>query len=310
MSSTPPAHEPHGGHRRRREAAREKARLNRRKQRRRDVATRGLVRGGIAVALVAVVVVVGLIVVQGARPAGPGPQNMASDGILIGKDLAAVPTQALDPQQDPVPTESEAAGVAHIRVYVDYLCTACKEFQDTNGAQMEGWLQSGAATVEVHPVAILTSKSQGYSQRAANAAACVADTSPDDFWAFNRSLFAEQPAEQSTGLSDERITEARRSGRRLVGRRGEVHLGAALPVVGQRGHRPRPRRRHPRFQRREGRRRPGHRRRRAPVHGTAGRRQGVRGLRAAGRGSGRHVHADARTRGHPHHRALGPDRLL
>ncbi|MFT7766843.1 DsbA family protein [Clavibacter tessellarius] len=207
MSSTPPAHEPHGGHRRRREAAREKARLNRRKQRRRDVATRGLVRGGIAVALVAVVVVVGLIVVQGARPAGPGPQNMASDGILIGKDLAAVPTQALDPQQDPVPTESEAAGVAHIRVYVDYLCTACKEFQDTNGAQMEGWLQSGAATVEVHPVAILTSKSQGYSQRAANAAACVADTSPDDFWAFNRTLFAEQPAEQSTGLSDERITE-------------------------------------------------------------------------------------------------------
>jgi len=207
MSSTPPAHEPHGGHRRRREAAREKARLNRMKQRRRDVATRGLVRGGIAVALVAVVVVVGLIVVQGARPAGPGPQNMASDGILIGKDLAAVPTQALDPQQDPVPTESEAAGVAHIRVYVDYLCTACKEFQDTNGAQMEGWLQSGAATVEVHPVAILTSKSQGYSQRAANAAACVADTSPDDFWAFNESLFAEQPAEQSTGLSDERITE-------------------------------------------------------------------------------------------------------
>ncbi|OUE22721.1 hypothetical protein BFL36_09565 [Clavibacter michiganensis] len=227
MSSTPPAHEPHGGHRRRREAAREKARLNRDKQRRRDVATRGLVRGGIAVALVAVVVVVGLIVVQGARPAGPGPQNMASDGILIGKDLAAVPTRALDPQQDPVPTESEAAGVAHIRVYVDYLCTACKEFQDTNGAQMEGWLQSGAATVEVHPVAILTSKSQGYSQRAANAAACVADTSPDDFWAFNESLFAEQPAEQSTGLSDERITE-------LAGQAGASSADVAKCISEQR----------------------------------------------------------------------------
>jgi protein-disulfide isomerase len=227
MSSTPPAHEPHGGHRRRREAAREKARLNRMKQRRRDVATRGLVRGGIAVALVAVVVVVGLIVVQGARPAGPGPQNMASDGILIGKDLAAVPTQALDPQQDPVPTESETAGVAHIRVYVDYLCTACKEFQDTNGAQMEGWLQSGAATVEVHPVAILTSKSQGYSQRAANAAACVADSSPDDFWAFNSSLFQEQPAEQSTGLSDERITE-------LAGQAGASSSDVAKCISDQR----------------------------------------------------------------------------
>ncbi|WP_440695022.1 DsbA family protein [Clavibacter nebraskensis] len=207
MSSTPPAHEQHGGHRRRREAAREKARLNRMKQRRRDVAARGLVRGGIAVALVAVVVVVGLIVSQGARPAGPGPQNMASDGILIGKGLAAAPTQALDPEQEPVPTASQSAGVAHIRVYVDYLCTACKEFQDTNGAQMEGWLQSGAATVEVHPVAILTSKSQAYSMRAANAAACVADSSPDDFWAFNSALFAEQPAEQSTGLSDDRLVE-------------------------------------------------------------------------------------------------------
>jgi protein-disulfide isomerase len=207
MSSTPPAHEPHGGHRRRREAAREKARLNRMKQRRRDVAARGLVRGGIAAALVAVVVVVGLIVVQGARPAGPGPQNMASDGILIGKDLAAVPTAALDPEQDPVPTASQAAGAAHIRVYVDYLCTACKEFQDTNGAQMEGWLQSGAATVEIHPVAILTSKSQAYSLRAANAAACVADSSPDDFWAFNSALFDEQPAEQSAGLSDDRIVD-------------------------------------------------------------------------------------------------------
>jgi protein-disulfide isomerase len=227
MSSTPPAHEPHGGHRRRREAAREKARLNRMKQRRRDVATRGLIRGGIAVALVAVVVVVGLVVVQGARPAGPGPQNMASDGILIGKDLQAVPTQALDPEQDPVPTASQSAGVAHIRVYVDYLCTACKEFQDTNGAQMEGWLQSGAATVEIHPVAILTSKSQAYSMRAANAAACVADSSPDDFWAFNSALFAEQPAEQSTGLSDDRLVE-------LASQAGAASSGVAECVSEQR----------------------------------------------------------------------------
>jgi protein-disulfide isomerase len=227
MSSTPPAHEPHGGHRRRREAAREKARLNRMKQRRRDVFGRYAIRGGIAAALIAVVVVVGLVVVQGARPAGPGPQNMASDGILIGKDLAAVPTQALDPEQDPVPTESEAAGVAHIRVYVDYLCTACKEFQDTNGAQMEGWLQSGAATVEIHPVAILTSKSQAYSMRAANAAACVADSTPDDFWAFNSALFAEQPAEQSTGLSDERIVE-------LAGQAGAGSSDVATCVSDQR----------------------------------------------------------------------------
>jgi protein-disulfide isomerase len=41
-----------------------------------------------------------------------------------------------------------------------------------------------------------------YSTRAANAAACVANYSPDQFWDFNTVLFQNQPAENTEGLDD------------------------------------------------------------------------------------------------------------
>ena len=212
----------------RRDAARTKAAQLRVEQKKRDRRNRVFLQGGIAVVLVAIVSVIALVIVNNLPKNGPGPRNMASDGILIGEGLTAVTTPALQPKADPVPSPTDETGtVADIRVYVDYLCTACKEFQDTNGAQMEGWLQSGAATVEIHPVAILTSKSQAYSMRAANAAACVADSAPDDFWAFNSALFAEQPAEQSTGLSDDRIVE-------LAGQAGAGSSDVAKCVSDQR----------------------------------------------------------------------------
>src|SRR5690606_14596617 len=53
-----------------------------------------------------------------------------------------------------------------------------------------------------------TSKSPTeYSLRAANAAACVAEFSPDDFFAFHEALFADQPAENTDGLSDEELVD-------------------------------------------------------------------------------------------------------
>lgn len=190
----------------RREAARQKANELRAAQRKKDLRNRVLVQGGIIVAVLAVVAIVAVIVVTSIRPASNGPANMASDGIVIGQGLAAVPTEALAAGADPVPTADDPA-VAQIRVYVDYLCPYCGDFERANGDQMESLIESGAATVEVHPIAILTAKSAGtqYSLRAANAAACVADSSPDSFWAFNSALFADQPAEGTEGLTDEQL---------------------------------------------------------------------------------------------------------
>ena len=198
----------------RRDAARKKATLLREEQKKKDRRNRVFLQGGIAVAAIAIVGIIAMIIVNSIRPVGPGPANMASDGVLIGQGLKTVRTAALQPDAKPIASEPDATGtVADIRVYVDYLCPYCGQFDQTNGEQIAKWVDTGAATVEIHPVSILTSKSAGtqYSLRAANAAACVANSAPDDFYAFNTALFEVQPQEGTAGLTDEDIKQVVRS---------------------------------------------------------------------------------------------------
>ncbi len=107
------------------------------------------------------------------------------------------------------PIRPNLDGAVDIRVYLDYLCPFCAQFEATNNDQISQWVTDGSATYEVHPIAILTSQSLGtrYSNRAANAAACVADQSPDAFLAFNNLLFTNQPDEQTEGLTNDEILD-------------------------------------------------------------------------------------------------------
>ena len=137
---------------------------------------------------------------------------MASDGIVLtaGDDggITAVETPALAAGATPTPTVPDDSGkVANIVMYIDYLCPFCGQFEATNSESMRTMVESGAATLEIHPIAILTNKSAGtqYSLRAANAAACVADSSPDSFFDFNAILFENQPEEGSTGLTNDEL---------------------------------------------------------------------------------------------------------
>lgn len=194
----------------RREAAREKAKLLREQQKRRDRRNRFLLQGGLVVALVAVVAIVALFFVNSIRPAGPGPANMASDGIVFGEGMVAQTSAAIPADGTPTPTQPDTtAGSVDIRIYLDYLCPYCGQFETTNGDQIKEWVTSGAATVEIHPLAILTPRSNGtkYSERAANAAACVANEQPDVFYDFNALLFANQPAEGTDGLTDAELKD-------------------------------------------------------------------------------------------------------
>ena len=68
-----------------REAAREKARVNREEQKKKERRNRFLLQGGIVVGALAIVAIVGLVIVNSVKPEGPGPLNMASDGIQIGR---------------------------------------------------------------------------------------------------------------------------------------------------------------------------------------------------------------------------------
>ncbi len=189
-----------------REAAREKARQLREEQKKKDRRTKLLLQGGIIVASLAIIAVVALVIVNSIRPAGPGPLNMASDGIQITEGFVATETPALQPGEDPVPNE-RAEGELNITMYVDYLCPICGQFEATNGEYISSLLENGGTTVDIHPITILDRASQGtkYSTRSANAAACVANYSPNQFYDFHNLLFANQPAENTTGLSDDEL---------------------------------------------------------------------------------------------------------
>ncbi len=192
----------------RRDAAREKARKLREEQKKKERRNKFLLQGGLIVVVLAIVAATVLIITSTIKPPAPGPLNMLSDGIKIGADLDAVRTPALQPSAEPVPSASnDSATTLDIRVYVDYLCPICGNFEAANAAQIKKLIVDGAATLEIHPVAILDRASMGtkYSTRSANAAACVANYSPDNFFEFSALLFKHQPKENSTGLSDDEL---------------------------------------------------------------------------------------------------------
>ncbi len=191
-----------------RDAAREKARILREDQKKKDRRTKVIVQGSIILASVAIIAIIALIVVNSIKPAGPGPANMASDGIQLSQGAIATQMPGLKSGADPIPnTRDEASGTLDIQMYVDYLCPICGQFEATNGDYISSLLDNGGTTVEIHPIAILDRLSQGtkYSTRAVNAAACMADNSPNQFYAFHNLLFANQPAENSSGLSDDEL---------------------------------------------------------------------------------------------------------
>jgi len=192
----------------RREAAREKAKELRDSQRKKDRRTKVVLQGSVILAVLAIAAVVVFVIVTTVKPAGPGPRNMLSDGILIGQDFTATPTAALQSGDTPVPNRrDDTDNVIRIQMYVDYFCPICGQFEKANGDQLTTWLESGAANVEIFPMAILDRASLGskYSTRAANAAACVADSSPDQYYDFHNILFANQPKESTEGLTDKQL---------------------------------------------------------------------------------------------------------
>src|SRR5690606_14944005 len=139
-----------------RSVAREKAQKRRQEQKKKDKRNRVLFRSGIGVGLVAIAAVVTFAIIGGISQPNPGPLNMLSDGIRIGENFTAKTTAALEPGEEPVPSLPSAdAEVVDIRIYLDYMCTVCGTFEATNAEQIGIWVESGAATIEFHPVSFL-----------------------------------------------------------------------------------------------------------------------------------------------------------
>lgn len=202
---------PRGSKNERRDAAREKAREQRVAQQRRERRNRVVLQASIGVVIVAIVAVVAVVIMNSVRPPGPGPKNMANGGIsLQGADLTVISTPAAAAGSTTSPQPTLSSGKVLIQAYEDFGCPICQQFEEQYGSQIKQLVTSGAAVIQYHPVAILDNSfppDNNYSTRAANAAAAIANYSPNAFYKFHTIMYKSsvQPEEGSAGLTDARL---------------------------------------------------------------------------------------------------------
>jgi protein-disulfide isomerase len=102
-------------------------------------------------------------------------------------------------------------GPVRIDIYEDFMCPACGRFESESATTLQRLIADRKVTVQYHPIAILDRFSNGteYSTRAA--AASAAAGAAGKFTEFHRVLFANRPAEGSNGLDDAKLIELGRS---------------------------------------------------------------------------------------------------
>jgi protein-disulfide isomerase len=155
---------------------------------------RAVLASAIAVAVLAVVAFVGVTVYLTGRPSGSDknvalPRGATSGAVTVGVRGAPVT----------------------VDIYLDYQCPICKEFESETGATLQKYVDDGAAKIAYHPVAYLDRFSSGtkYSTRSSAASGCAADEGK--FTEFTNALYANQPEEKGTGLTNERMVQLGRT---------------------------------------------------------------------------------------------------
>jgi protein-disulfide isomerase len=220
-----PANEPRQSKSERTAAAREKAREIREAQLKKDKRNKLLIGWGIVAAVVAIIVVVALVVtsnIQNNAPVadeGPTPANGNVYGgvtLLANTDVAKTEPATVNVADIPAPAatppatvtapgaEAEAGKPVKVVLYIDFICPVCKNFETQYNQTLTSLRNEGKITVEYRPLGFLDTRSTtNYSSRAANAAACVVNESPEKYADFVNVLFEKQPAEGGAGISDD-----------------------------------------------------------------------------------------------------------
>jgi protein-disulfide isomerase len=149
-----------------------------------------------SVAVVAVLIIAGLI-----GYTTLSKQDSASTGALVTPSAAADEGTAF----------AVGTGPITVDIYEDFMCPICNRFEQQSGATLKSYLTSNKITLRYHPVSILDGASNGtkYSTRAAGAAAAAAEEGK--FTEFHDVLYANQPEENSDGLSNAKIIELAKS---------------------------------------------------------------------------------------------------
>jgi protein-disulfide isomerase len=148
--------------------------------------------GGVAVAVAVLVALVVVVVVQTQRT------GTSAD--------AAVPANTVD---GTVIAVGSADAPVTVDLYEDFQCPNCKAFEEASGSTLARLVADGTVQARYHGMAFLdTSANDSYSTRALNAAAVVVATAgPEAFETFHDLLFANQPAEGGSGLTDDQLVQ-------------------------------------------------------------------------------------------------------
>jgi protein-disulfide isomerase len=185
--------------RKKRDERRTRATQMRRERERAESRRTRLTVGAIVAAIVAIVVAAGAAIFASERDGGgETPHALTADfGIVYSADT--------------IGSTEKVQGVKPVKVvfYEDFICPACKAFEDQVSNYVEDEVQRGVISVQYRPVAFLDDASTtDYSSRAANAAACVFESAgAEAFREFHDLLYANQPAEGSAGLDDETLIQ-------------------------------------------------------------------------------------------------------
>jgi len=114
-----------------------------------------------------------------------------------GDSSAAIPASVSAEDGYGIVFNKELTDVPFIEIYEDFQCPACARFEAIVGSYIEELITTKKAKVAFHPLSFLG----GESQLAANASACAADQGK--FLDFHRTLFANQPSENSGAWSSQ-----------------------------------------------------------------------------------------------------------
>ena len=89
------------------------------------------------------------------------------------------------------------------------MCPFCAQFEEANGELLIAGVESGVITLRVHSLTFLDRLSQGtsYSSRASAALTCQATLNPESTLDYLSALFANQPLEATSGLSDAELVD-------------------------------------------------------------------------------------------------------
>ncbi|OZB49621.1 MAG: disulfide bond formation protein DsbA [Cellulomonas sp. 14-74-6] len=211
-----PSNEPRVTKAQRRDDARSKAVQMRQEQQRRERRNRLLAIGGLGLAVVVLIGVVVTVLINNKST------KDAYGKVAYGGTASNVTAPTLDSVTKPkaadanggIPVSKAGVGVAGsgdttLTIYFDLQCPACDQFDSVNSADLDTLSKEDGVTVVFQPLNFLDRSSLGtyYSTRAANALMIVADQDPTHFMPLITAFYKNQPAENTSGLTDAKIAD-------------------------------------------------------------------------------------------------------